>query len=267
MVANIMDIEGDPVIGIVGGMGPEAGLALFNKILLHTDARTDQEHLSVMLMSFPKHIADRTLFLEGRVSANPAYSVARVLEKLQNAGSKVAAIACNTCHAPAIYNTILEELDRIHCSIKLVNMPFETCRYIQEHHAQVHRVGVMGTNGTYKAGIYEHLLKACGYEVVVPDFGFQNEVIHRMIYDPEFGIKANLNSITRETKLLMDKALAFFKQKKASAIILGCTELSLVTANDEVSTDMIVVDSIDALALALIREAQQAYTGNLHSKS
>jgi aspartate racemase len=263
MSVNVMDIEGDPVIGIVGGMGPEAGLSLFNKILLHTEARTDQEHLSVMLMSFPKHIADRTMFLEGRVSVNPAYSVARIFEKLESAGSKVGAIACNTCHAPAIYNTILEELDRTHCAIKLVNMPFETCRYIKEHHANVYRIGVMCTNGTYKTGIYEHLLKECGYEVVVPDFGFQNDVIHRMIYDPEFGIKANPNSITREAKLLMDKALAFFKQRKASAIILGCTELSLVTATDEVATDMLVIDSTDALALALIREAKHERTGNL----
>jgi len=249
-----MDIEKDHVIGIVGGMGPEAGLSLFNKILYHTDAGTDQEHLSVMLMSFPKHIADRTLFLEGRTRVNPGYNVAKVIERLAAAGSKVAGIACNTCHAPAIYNTILEELDTLNCHIGLVNMPFETCRYIRDNHPQIHRIGIMSTNGTYSSGIYDQQLRQHGYEIVTPDPGFQSQVIHRMIYDPGFGIKANLGGITREAKLLMDKALAFFRQKKADAIILGCTELSIVAAGEELSTDMLVVDSVDALALALIRE-------------
>src|SRR5215831_5906081 len=181
-----MNNRDDRVIGIVGGMGPEAGITVFNYIIAHTKARTDQEHLSVMLMSFPKHIVDRTLFLEGQVSVNPAYSVAQVVRKLEKAGAAVVGIACNTSHAPAIFDTILEENNKMNSNVKLLNMPLETCRYIRQKYAQVRRVGVIATNGTYKSQVYKNLLEAQGYEVLIPDFEFQNKVIHKMIYDLDF---------------------------------------------------------------------------------
>jgi aspartate racemase len=244
----------DRVIGIVGGMGPEAGVALFNYIISHTQGRTDQEHLSVVLMSFPKHIVDRTLFLEGIVDINPAYGIVQVIKKLEQAGAGVIGIACNTSHAPAIFNVILEELQKTNSRVKLLNMPFETCRFIGRHYPQIHRIGVMATNGTYKSQVYEILLQEQGYEVIVPDFGFQNEVIHKMIYDPGFGIKSNPGRITGEVSLLMKEALCYFKKKGAEAIILGCTELSF-TLKEKVVHDMIVIDATEILALSLISEA------------
>src|SRR6187431_541684 len=146
-----MNLKKDKIIGIIGGMGPESGLALCSSILNHTHASTDQEHLSVILMSFPKHLEDRTLFLEGLVDVNPAFNVVEVIRKLENAGAQIVGIACNTCHAPRILDVILSELRRSDSHVKLVEMPLETCRYLKNYCPGIRRVGIMATNGTYKS--------------------------------------------------------------------------------------------------------------------
>lgn len=242
-------------IGIVGGMGPEAGILLFRSILANTKANTDQDHLSVLLMSCPGEITDRTEYLEGLVDVNPAYSVAQVIKKLEGAGAEVVGMACNTVHAADIFNVITEELRRIKCRVQLLNMPLETCRHLQEHHPEVHRVGLMATVGTYKTGLYKNTLRQSGYEVVIPEADFQRNVIHRMIYDPDFGLKANANRITPQAVARMDACVRFFEEAGAEAIILGCTELPMVLAGSKCSYQIPMISSTDALALALIREA------------
>ena len=100
-------------IGIVGGMGPHSGTALFNLILDNTPARADQEYPSMLLASFPGAIPDRTLFLTGEEKTNPAYGIAGMIGKLYQAGATVIGIACNTAYSPAIYDVILTELQRM----------------------------------------------------------------------------------------------------------------------------------------------------------
>jgi aspartate racemase len=250
-----MNIQDDNVIGIVGGMGPEAGLALFKNILKHTKATRDQDHLSVVLMSFPKYITDRSSFLNGSENVNPAYNAARIIEKLEHAGAKVVGLACNTSHTQEIFNVVLQELRRTNSKVKLINMPFETCRHLKDNHPNVCRVGLLATNGTYKSGIYKTLLYQFGYDPILPNPELQENVIHKMIYDPHFGIKANPDFITEEVNALMDDSIRYLKTQKADAVILGCTELSLLAAKVKKETDMIVIDSSEALALSLIREA------------
>jgi aspartate racemase len=249
-----MNFDNENLIGIVGGMGPHAGLTLFNSILCHTKASVDQQHLSTILMSFPGYITDRTAFLEGQSVANPAYNIAGVIRKLENAGAAVIGIACNTSYAPPIYNVITEELFNMKSKVKLVNMPMETCQCIRNDYPQVNRVGVLTTNGTYNAGIYKQLLTGIGYEVIIPDPIFQNDIIHKMIYDKKNGIKANAGNITREVRSLLKKAISFFESRRTEAIILGCTDLS-VLLTDRIMSDMAVIDSTESLAKALIREA------------
>jgi aspartate racemase len=50
------------MIGIVGGVGPLAGLDIFKKIIEETIATKDQDHIPVILSSQPQRIADRTAF-------------------------------------------------------------------------------------------------------------------------------------------------------------------------------------------------------------
>lgn len=57
-------------IGIIGGMGPLATVKLFEKIVLLTNAETDQEHLHI-LVDNNTSIPDRTDFILGKTSTNP----------------------------------------------------------------------------------------------------------------------------------------------------------------------------------------------------
>ena len=66
-----MSNNSNPIIGIVGGLGPQAGVDLANKIMDQTISNSDQGHISVVLLSMPSNVVDRTQFLLGKVSDNP----------------------------------------------------------------------------------------------------------------------------------------------------------------------------------------------------
>lgn len=249
-----MKLENSKVIGIVGGMGPQAGIALYESLISNTPGFIDQQHLSVILMAFSKNIPDRTLYLEGQISINPAFEIANVIKKLTISGAQVIGIACNTSHSSAIFDVIVSEIQKFDSKIKLLHMPLEVCNYISNKYSKLSRIGLMTTNGTYKSGLYKNMLLQRGYEVIVPDYIFQNDVIHKMIYDHKIGIKANSNNITKEARLLCKEALLFFKANNVQAIVLGCTELSLILKTSKVY-DMFIIDSTECLAKALVREA------------
>lgn len=242
------------IIGIVGGMGPQAGTALLDSITVQTNAQKDQQHLSTILMSFPQCIVDRTAFLEQEEKVNPAYNIASIITKLEQAGATIVGIACNTSHVPRIYDVIVEELRQRNSAVRLLHMPSEICQHVKRRFGHARRVGLMATNGTYRSGVYEERLKRLGYEVIVPEDQFQNDVIHRMIYDKEFGIKAHANGVTPPAKRLLGKALAFFRSRQTDVLILGCTELSLILTKSKVD-GMAVVDSTATFARALIGAA------------
>jgi aspartate racemase len=248
-----MSFKEDKAIGIVGGMGPHSGLTLFNHILSNTKAKTDQEHPSVIMMSFPKHIVDRTSFLEGDTEINPGYNIAQVILNLDKSGAKVVGIACNTAHSQIIFDVIVDELVKEQSKVKLINMPLETCLHLKSNGVGITRVGLMATKGTYKSGVYKEALENSGYEVIVPDVVFQNEVIHKMIYNDEFGIKAFPNNLNVNVQQLMNEALVYFKENNADVIILGCTELSMIFKEREFE-GIHIVDPTEILALALLRE-------------
>jgi len=249
-----MHLKERRTIGIVGGMGPQAGVALHEAIIKFTPVKKDQDHFSVVLMTYPEALVDRTAFLEGSTPINPADGILEVIGKLVEAGAEVIGIPCNTSHAPEIFNPIQEDVYHRNQQTRLIHLPSEVICHLQKNHPESNKVGLMATNGTYKSVIYQELLSLNGYEVVVPPFDFQGQVVHKMIYDPEIGIKANSVEITDEAISLWQRALRFFKQEKAEVIILGCTELCLIHPFSA-AEDIILVDTTEVLAKALIREA------------
>ena len=92
-----MDQEG--ILGVLGGMGPQATNTFYQRLIDRTQAESDQEHLQVLLWSDAK-IPDRTAgILAGPEEAEKVYQAllagARLLE---GAGCTVLAIPCNTSH-------------------------------------------------------------------------------------------------------------------------------------------------------------------------
>lgn len=243
------------VIGIVGGMGPHSGNALLNDILnVSSAAKMDQEHLSTILVSFPGEVVDRTKYINGEITENPAYSIAGLIQKLKNAGADVVGIACNTAHSPVIFDVINQELKEKGIDISLLNMVDEVAFYISDLPKPMKRIGLLTTNGTYQSKVYQGQLIKQDLEVVIPDFELQSSVIHKMIYDEEYGIKSSPGLIRDEVIELLKKAIAFFSSKQVDALVLGCTELSLLK-NNPLLQGMCIIDSTEVLAKALVREA------------
>jgi len=248
----MVTMNNEKLIGIVGGVGPYAGLDLIRKIFDQTEAKSDQEHLPVALLSLPQEVEDRTAFLSGHTTNNPAYGIVKVIKKLVAIGASVVGIACNTAHAPQIFNVIVEEINKANISVKLVNMIDEVSKFIRENHADIKNIGIIGTMGTFKTRIYEMVLKGENINVIVPDERFQKNV-HDAIYDHEFGIKAQSNPVTETAKSKLKEAIAHLHDKGAEAIVLGCTEIPLAITENKIN-DIVIIDPTLILARALIRE-------------
>ncbi|MBR2338779.1 MAG: amino acid racemase, partial [Clostridia bacterium] len=163
-------------IGIIGGMGPMATLDLFGKVIAHTDARSDAEHIRVY-MDCHTGIPDRTrAILHGGES--PVPYIVESAKKLASIGAELLLIPCNTSHY--YYAQICEE-----SPVPVMNMIRETVQSLYSDGVQ--RVGLLATDGTLQAGVYQQELTARGIDTVCPTQAEQAEVM-RLIYE---GVKAD----------------------------------------------------------------------------
>ncbi len=245
-------MNNEKMIGIVGGVGPYAGLDLVKKIFDQTEAKSDQEHLKVALLSFPQEVGDRTNFLIGRTKNNPAYGIVKVIRKLVDIGASVVGIACNTAHAPQIFKVIVEEIKKANISIRLINMIDEVSTFIQENYPQIKNIGILGTIGTYATGVYEMALKQENINVILPNKIFKITV-HNAIYDPIVGIKTQSNPITETARSQLMEAIDHLNKEGAEAVVLGCTEIPLAISEIKIG-EIVIIDPTLILARALIRE-------------
>ena len=245
-------LKSQKTIGIVGGVGPYAGLDLNRKIFDHTRAATDQEHLPVLLASFSTTINDRTRFLLQREVENPARGLFEVIALLDSAGATVAGIPCNTAHAKPIFSK-LEEMMHAHAlQVKLLNMISEVIVELNSMLDSSSCVGVLSTLGTYKSGLYQTYLSKAHIPFVQPDDALAEEV-HTAIYHPDFGIKAHSNPVTQEARRIVKAAVRKLTGRGAEAVILGCTELPIALSHDALE-GIKLIDPTAILARALIRD-------------
>ena len=243
----------DAKIGIVGGAGPYAGLDLAQKILQQTRAKNDQDYLPTISISTPDQIEDRTRFLLGEISSNPAYPIFRNLCDLKVLGASVAGIPCNTAHAPAIRDVFLEKLKQSGSKLKVLDMISETIAFLKETCSDVKTVGVLSTIGTWKAGFYPELLSASGYEVRILAEPQQQRLHDNALFHPEFGIKVQAHSVTETARNFLLEGVECLKKQGVQAIILGCTEIPLGLPERKLG-DIFFLDPGLILARALIRE-------------
>jgi aspartate racemase len=241
-------------IGIVGGVGPYAGIDLMRKVFDNTLAGADQEHVDALLFSLPSGIVDRTEYLEGREEVNPALALFDVLSMLEEAGATVAGIPRNTAHAAPIFDLILEKLDAAGSRVKLLHMVQETIAYMQTALPDLRRIGVLSTTGTYRRRIYKEALASAGFEVIRPTEEMQEAWIHPAIYHPGYGIKSVSHPLHPQALSHLQKGLDHLQQQGAEAVILGCTEIPLAIRELH-PTEIRAIDPTWVLARALIRHA------------
>ncbi len=223
-------------IGIIGGMGPAATVDLFKKIVENTAAENDAGHVRVYMDCQPT-IPDRTkAILENGES--PVPYLVESAEKLASIGADFLIMPCNTSHY------FYEEL----CArspLPVMNMIRETAAHL---HAQgIRKVGLLATDGTVKAGVYQKELEAFGIESVSPSAEGQREVM-RLIYD---GVKADAPQFSTEKVCEVIKEL--FEQG-AKVLVLGCSELPLGFERYGIPLEN-TVDAVEVLARAAITQA------------
>ena len=240
------------MIGIVGGVGTFAGIDLYRKIYHHTDARTDQDHLPVALLSIPDQIADRTGYLQGEVEDNPGIAIGGIISTLSSMGAEVIGIPCNTAHVPRIFNEIL---NRTPPGVILLNMIEEVGRHISADYPEISKAGILGTSGTIRSNIYSDVLSDYQIEAIYPEEGMQKDLVHPAIYDKDYGIKAISDPVTDRSRQDLLEAAAYLIKQGAEAIVLACTEIPLAIHESQIG-QCLVIDSVSVLAQALIRKSK-----------
>ena len=198
-------------IGILGGMGPAAGVDLLTKIIRDTLAETDQMHIPALLFSDSK-VPDRTTaILHG--GADPRPELEHAARTLISAGAELLLIACNTAHY--YYSAVSQSVN-----VPVLHMPRETAVFVRKN--QFRKVALLSTTGTIAAGVYSDAftLEAPQCELLLPT-GEEQAVIMDLIYE---GVKKNCtNYDTTKVTVVLNN----LRQRGAQAFILGCTELPI----------------------------------------
>lgn len=235
------------MIGIIGGIGPHAGLHLHRLILERSKAHRDQDHLPVIHISLPAEIPDRTEFLLGNVIENPADSITRQIKTLWNMGANVVGLPCNTAHAPAIYNSIFRNAEDLN-NLILVNMVDELFRIIKKEGKK--RIGLLCTNGSYRTKLFEEYANQYEVQIATLEPKVQSE-IHNSIYNGRDGLKKT-GFMTKRIENLYKDVIRNYEGKNVDAMILGCTEISMVYNSEK--PGFRTYNTLEILADALIEE-------------
>ncbi len=243
----------DNVIGVIGGMGPYAGLDLVKKIFDQTVADSDFTHLPVVLISYPERIPDRAPFLLGESDESPVPALAEIARQLEAAGAVVAGMPCNTAHGPAIFDSLLDSLATTGNRLRILNMIDETARFVRDHVPGARTVGLLHTLAVYRLKLYETAIREVGLIPVEPDEDVQIEVVNPVIYDAVWGIKTHSNPVTPKARQSLIDSILHLRDKGADTVVLGCTEFPLAVTESEIE-GVTLVDPTVILARALIRE-------------
>ena len=221
-----------PTLGILGGLGPMSSVYFYELLTTHTKACRDAEHLNLLLSS-RADTPDRTAFILGRSEENPLYTMIEEAKRLEAAGADLLCLPCNTAHY--FYDGICQRI-----SIPMINIIEQTASFCA--FCGFHRVGLLATEGTARSHAYELACEPLGLSCVCCN-DEEQAIISRIIYDEiKQGKKADLNSFLQVADRLTERG--------CDALILGCTELSLLKR--EYGLDRRFVDSTEVLACAAI---------------
>ena len=215
-------------LGVIGGLGPIATAHFMELIIRMTDAKTDQEHLDMIIYNRPS-IPDRTGYILDQTKPNPLPEMIRVGNALADQGAQLIAIPCMTAHY------FHRELTG-HIEVPIVHAIHETAVHLKKH--GIERVGIMATDGTIRSKLFQQELQKHSITPVIPGLKGQ-QCVMSVIYDD---IKANRPAGMDKFGFAADD----LREQGAQAIILGCTELSLVKRDYPIGAGYL--DAMEVLA-------------------
>lgn len=233
-------------LGVIGGMGPEATSYFYDEVVRHTEASCDQEHLNMVILSCAS-MPDRTRAIETGKHTELLAEMRAATSALESLGCAHIAIPCNTSHY--FYNEV-QAMTRV----PIIHMPREAARYAAAgavagergfdpaqstglFDRPIKKIGIMGTDGTVRSGVYARACAEAGVEAVVPSPERQRDVMS-LIYDD---VKAG-----REPHFyLFERVLEELTEAGCDRVILACTELSVLKRYREMPP--LILDAMDAL--------------------
>ena len=231
-----LHIESGETIGIVGGMGPYAGMDLERKIFDCIDAKSDQDYPDVIMISASRLIPDRSYYIMHPDTENPCIGISYVVQKLAAMGATHVAIPCNTAHF--YYDQMQERVP-----VPIIHMIRETAGHCRKEGFE--KVGILATDGTVGTDLYRKELQKVGIEAVYPSEGQQKRVMSA-IYDY---VKAG-RKIEED---YLSGCIAELEGEGCQAFILGCTELPIIFKARR--GDPRYVNTLQVLARAVIERS------------
>lgn len=222
-------------IGIIGGMGPMATVDLFSKIVSNTDAKCDSQHAHVIIDNVPT-IPNRVHAIMG-TGPSPLEPILRSATRLKQAGADFFIMPCNTAHY--WFREIREG-----SGLEGVSIIQETVRFLKAQ--GVGKVGLLATDGTLRANVYNEEFSVSGIEQVTPSEAGQKEIMRLVFECVKAGKEPGDLALFREE-------LAQMRKRGAEMIVAGCTELPILFS--QFLPDVPVVDATDILARAAVHYA------------
>jgi aspartate racemase len=233
----------EKTIGILGGMGPEATLDCFGKIIQSTPADKDQQHLRVIIDSNPK-VPDRTPAIIG-TGESPVPVIIKGCQALERAGADFIIIPCVSAHY--FLNDFQPQ-----SPLPILSIIDATAETIAQDYPEIDVVGLMAATGTVKGEKFQIRLAEDGITTVVPDEHNQSRIM-AAIYDIKNAKAARSRAQITTALITAAEGLISKKPDGARGIIAGCTEIPLALYQEHLSVPYF--DALNILARAAIRKA------------
>jgi aspartate racemase len=223
-------------IGLIGGMSWESTVPYYRIVNETVRARLGGLHSArIVLYSVDFHEVERLQHAGDWDEAGRL--LARAARSLAMAGADFLVLCTNTMHkvAAAIEAAV---------PVPLLHIADPTAVAVKA--AGCTKVGLLGTRFTMEEDFYsERLRRNHGLDVLVPDRE-DRELIHRVIYD-----ELCLGKVLPDSRAQYRRIMARLVERGAQAIILGCTEISLLVGDDDATVPLFDTTRIHAASAAL----------------
>ena len=197
------------MIGILGGMGTQAGLDFCNKLAVLNRGKTDQNYPLFILYN-KSNIPKRPENLKKYY--NVLKSLITGCNLLKKNKCKFIVMPCNTAHY--WYDDLQKKI-----KIPIISIPREVYLYTKKTCKKNSKIGILCTEATLKTNIYNKYFDK-NFKLVSPEKSLQNNCVNRAIKYVKMGR-------IKEAEKVIKPAVNYLMKIKCKKIILGCTELPI----------------------------------------
>lgn len=226
----------EKTIGIVG-IAPYATADFYRKIIDATPAKKDWENIRILIDNNPK-IPSRGRAIE-LGETDPSPQILDTINELGDRGADFAVIPCNTVHY--FFDSFSKGTN-----IPVLNFIEETANYVVNFMPEIKNVGLIASKITTQYKLYDKYLSSKG--VVVHTLPEEQQTISEIIESVKVGNKefSDVEKVRAIALKLIEKGI--------EALILGCTEISLLLHDGDLSVP--IFDSNEVMAKVCVRKAQ-----------